>query len=107
MTSHSPWLPRIVSWHARLSLARKLTFLGVLPRVILPEAADRNAEPLRQLHRIALGNPDASYTAAVGAGGAVDLFLDLLRHAHQLALLKISALQVKTQSKSSGKSMKK
>jgi len=34
MTSHSPWLPRIVSWHARLSLARKLTFLGVLTSIV-------------------------------------------------------------------------
>ncbi len=34
MTSHSPWLPRIVAWHARLSLARKLTFLGVLTSVM-------------------------------------------------------------------------
>jgi signal transduction histidine kinase/CheY-like chemotaxis protein len=34
MTSHSPWLPRVVAWHARLSLARKLTFLGVLTSVM-------------------------------------------------------------------------
>jgi len=34
MTGHSPWLPRIVAWHARLSLARKLTFLGVLTSVM-------------------------------------------------------------------------
>jgi signal transduction histidine kinase/CheY-like chemotaxis protein len=34
MTSHNPWLPRIVAWHARLSLARKLTFLGVLTSVM-------------------------------------------------------------------------
>ena len=31
---HSPWLPRIVAWHARLSLARKLTFLGVLTSIV-------------------------------------------------------------------------
>ena len=31
---HNPWLPRIVAWHARLSLARKLTFLGVLTSVV-------------------------------------------------------------------------
>ena len=34
MRSHSPWLPRIVAWHAKLSLARKLTFLGVLTSVV-------------------------------------------------------------------------
>ena len=34
MTGHSPWLPRIVAWHARLSLARKLTFLGVLTSIV-------------------------------------------------------------------------
>jgi signal transduction histidine kinase/DNA-binding response OmpR family regulator/HPt (histidine-containing phosphotransfer) domain-containing protein len=34
MTSHNPWLPRVVAWHARLSLARKLTFLGVLTSVM-------------------------------------------------------------------------
>ena len=34
MTSPSPWLPRIVAWHATLSLARKLTFLGVLTSVM-------------------------------------------------------------------------
>ena len=34
MTGHSPWLPRIVACHARLSLARKLTFLGVLTSIV-------------------------------------------------------------------------
>ena len=34
MTSHSPWLHRVIAWHAGLSLARKLTFLGVLTSVM-------------------------------------------------------------------------
>ncbi len=34
MTGHSSWLPRIVAWHARLSLARKLTFVGVLTSIV-------------------------------------------------------------------------
>ena len=34
MTGHSPRLPRIVAWHARLSLARKLTFVGVLTSTV-------------------------------------------------------------------------
>jgi signal transduction histidine kinase/DNA-binding response OmpR family regulator/HPt (histidine-containing phosphotransfer) domain-containing protein len=34
MTSHSPWLRRVVAWQGRLSLARKLTVLGVLTSAV-------------------------------------------------------------------------
>jgi len=34
MTGHSPWLPRIVAWHDRLSLARRLTSLRVLTSIV-------------------------------------------------------------------------
>ena len=34
MTSRSPWLRRVVAWQGRLSLARKLTVLGVLTSAV-------------------------------------------------------------------------
>jgi signal transduction histidine kinase/CheY-like chemotaxis protein len=34
MASNAPWLERIVAWHGRLSLARKLTLIGVVTSIV-------------------------------------------------------------------------
>ena len=34
MTSRNSWLRRIVAWHSTLSLARKLTLIGVLTSIV-------------------------------------------------------------------------
>src|SRR5580698_3191732 len=62
--------------------------------VLVDEAAERNPQMLCEALGIALRDISLRYLATVRAGAAVDLILDILRHAAKTQLWKIMAFEV-------------
>src|SRR5215471_8476728 len=71
---------------ARSALQYSALF-GVFFHIVGPKLLDLHADPLGQPLGVALGDLHARHATTVGASGAVDLLLDLLRDPFQAPLL--------------------
>jgi hypothetical protein len=72
-------------------------FFGVVARILRHKPVRADSEPLGKFLYVPIGDLDGGDAAAVCAGRAIDLLLDILGDAFQTPLLKVPPLQVKAQ----------